>query len=308
MNDSNESIVRMIPLDRIKVLNPRQRNRHKFQQIVNNISNLGLKRPITVNASKSKDGTEQYDLVCGQGRLEAFAALGQTSIPAVVIRVTKEECYLMSLVENLARRQHVNLELVREIGNLKNRGYKVGEIAQKTDLTPDYVRGIIRLLERGEERLINAVETGYIPISLAVEISAAKDEDAQLALLSAYESKKLRGRELIKVRRLIEQRRIRGKSIRSGLRISSNSKLTAHVLVRTYRQEVDRQTSLIKKAKLCEVRLVFIVSALKQLFEDENFVNLLRAESIDSLPKYIADQIKIRGKDLNHEQTSRAGI
>jgi|PlaIllAssembly_1097288.scaffolds.fasta_scaffold00608_4 ParB family transcriptional regulator, chromosome partitioning protein len=308
MNDSNESIVRMIPLDRIKVLNPRQRNRHKFQQIVNNISNLGLKRPITVNASKSKDGTEQYDLVCGQGRLEAFAALGQTSIPAVVIRVTKEECYLMSLVENLARRQHVNLELVREIGNLKNRGYKVGEIAQKTDLTPDYVRGIIRLLERGEERLINAVETGYIPISLAVEISAAKDEDAQLALLSAYESKKLRGRELIKVRRLIEQRRIRGKSIRSGLRISSNSKLTAHVLVRTYRQEVERQTSLIKKAKLCEVRLVFIVSALKQLFEDENFVNLLRAESIDSLPKYIADQIKIRGKDLNHEQTSRAGI
>jgi ParB family chromosome partitioning protein len=298
----------MIPLDRIKVLNPRQRNRHKFQQIVNNISNLGLKRPITVNASKSKDGTEQYDLVCGQGRLEAFAALGQTSIPAVVIRVTKEECYLMSLVENLARRQHVNLELVREIGNLKNRGYKVGEIAQKTDLTPDYVRGIIRLLERGEERLINAVETGYIPISLAVEISAAKDEDAQLALLSAYESKKLRGRELIKVRRLIEQRRIRGKSIRSGLRISSNSKLTAHVLVRTYRQEVERQTSLIKKAKLCEVRLVFIVSALKQLFEDENFVNLLRAESIDSLPKYIADQIKIRGKDLNHEQTSRAGI
>ena len=308
MNDSNESIVRMIPLDRIKVLNPRQRNRNKFQQIVNNISNLGLKRPITVNASKSKDGTEQYDLVCGQGRLEAFAALGQTSIPAVVIRVTKEECYLMSLVENLARRQHVNLELVREIGNLKNRGYKVGEIAQKTDLTPDYVRGIIRLLERGEERLINAVETGYIPISLAVEISAAKDEDAQLALLSAYESKKLRGRELIKVRRLIEQRRIRGKSIRSGLRISSNSKLTAHVLVRTYRQEVERQTSLIKKAKLCEVRLVFIVSALKQLFEDENFVNLLRAESIDSLPKYIADQIKIRGKDLNHEQTSRAGI
>ena len=308
MNDTNESIVRMIPLDKIRVLNPRQRNRHKFQQIVSNISNLGLKRPITVNVSKNKDGGEQYDLVCGQGRLEAYAALGQETIPAVIISVSKEECYLMSLVENLARRQHVNLELVREIGNLKGRGYKITEIAQKTDLTPDYVRGIIRLLERGEERLITAVETGYIPISWAVEISAAKDEDTQLALLSAYESKKLRGRDLIKVRRLIEQRRMHGKSIRGGLRISNNSNLTANALVRTYRHEVERQTLLIKRAKLCEVRLVFIVSALKQVFADENFVNLLKAESINSLPKYVADQIKIRGKDSNHEQTSRAGV
>jgi len=308
MNDINESIVRMIPLDKIRVLNPRQRNRHKFQQIVSNISNLGLKRPITVNVSKNKDGGEQYDLVCGQGRLEAYAALGQETIPAVIISVSKEECYLMSLVENLARRQHVNLELVREIGNLKGRGYKITEIAQKTDLTPDYVRGIIRLLERGEERLITAVETGYIPISWAVEISAAKDEDTQLALLSAYESKKLRGRDLIKVRRLIEQRRMRGKSLRGGLRISNNSNLTANALVRTYRHEVERQTLLIKRAKLCEVRLVFIVSALKQVFADENFVNLLKAESINSLPKYVADQIKIRGKDSNHEQTSRAGV
>ncbi len=308
MNDRNESIVRVIPLDKIRVLNPRQRNRHKFQRIVSNISNLGLKRPITVNASKNKDGSEQYDLVCGQGRLEAYAALGQASIPAVVISVSKEECYLMSLVENLARRQHVNLELVREIGNLKNRGYKITEIAQKTDLTPDYVRGIIRLLERGEERLITAVETGYIPISWAVEISAAKDEDAQRALLNAYESKKLRGRELIRVRRLIEQRRIRGKSIRKGLRISGNSDLTANAIVRTYRQEVERQTLLIKKAKLCEARLVFIVSALKQLFEDENFLNLLKAESIDSLPKYVADQIKTRSQDNNYEQASRAGV
>jgi ParB family chromosome partitioning protein len=101
---------------------------------------------------------------------------------------------------------------------------------------------------------------------------------------------------------------MRGKSIRSGLRISSNSNLTANAIVRTYRQEVERQTLLIKKAKLCEARLVFIVSALKQLFEDENFLNLLKAESIDSLPKYVADQIKSRSQNNNYEQASRAGV
>jgi ParB family chromosome partitioning protein len=48
---------------------------------------------------------------------------------------------------------------------------------------------------------------------------------------------------------------------------------------------------VIQKAKLCETRLLFVVSALRQLFEDENFITLLRAESLDSLPAYLSAQI-----------------
>lgn len=162
--------VKMIPIEKIRVLNPRDRNAKKFELIVQNISNLGLKRPITVSVSEKKNGEQWYDLVCGQGRLEAFVALGQLSIPAVVIDVSREECFLMSLVENLARKQHINLELVQQIGTLKERGYKTSEIAKKIDMNKEYVRGIIRLLDRGEERLINAVEKGRIPITVAMEI------------------------------------------------------------------------------------------------------------------------------------------
>jgi len=304
MNGNEDATIQMVPIDKIKVLNPRVRNRQKFQQIVSNISNLGLKRPITVSINKNKSGEESFDLVCGQGRLEAFIALGQKEIPAVVINVSKEECFLMSLVENLARRQHVSIEIVREIGKLKERGYRSIEIAKKTDTNPEYVRGIIRLLEKGEERLINAVEKGQIPISMAVEISATDDENTQLALLNAYESKKLRGRALISVRRLIEQRKSKGKSLRGGIPRISKKNISAATLVRTYRQEVERQKLLLKKAKLCESRLIFIVSALKELFDDENFVNLLRAEALSSVPKYLADQIKLKeGPDL-YDQTS----
>jgi ParB family chromosome partitioning protein len=307
---NTESIIRMIPIEKIRVINPRFRNKHKFDQIVANISNLGLKRPITVNVSRNREGEEQYELVCGQGRLEAYIALGQKNIPAVVINVSREEGYLMSLVENLARRQYASIELVREIGKLKERGYRSSEIAHKIDMKPEYVRGILRLLARGEERLIYAVEKGYIPISLAVEISAARDEDAQRALLNAYESKKLKGRELIKVRRLIEQRGTLGKSLRGGgprARIK-NKNMTANTLVKTYRQEVERQTMLVKKAKLCEVRLVFIISALRSLFDDENFVNLVRAEEIDSMPKYIAEQIKEKDRKIQHDRTGETGV
>ena len=41
--------------------------------------------------------------------------------------------------------------------------------------------------------------------------------------------------------------------------------------------------------------LLFVVSALRKLFEDENFINLLRAESLDTLPAYLSTQIHGEG-------------
>jgi len=60
------------------------------------------------------------------------------------------------------------------------------------------------------------------------------------------------------------------------------------------KRETDRQALLVKKAHLCERQLRFVASALGDLFRDENFVNLLRAESLDSLPKYLATSIEKR--------------
>ncbi|BBO76240.1 chromosome partitioning protein ParB [Desulfosarcina widdelii] len=301
MKTNTEQRVAMIPIEQIRVLNPRCRNKAKFKQIVTNIRNIGLKRPITVSHSSSKDG-KGYDLVCGQGRLEAYVALGQEEIPAVIIKVSKEDCFLMSLVENLARRQQLSVELVQQIGLLKERGYASAEIAAKIDVTKEYVRGIVRLLECGEERLISAVEKGQVPISTAVEISSATDEDAQLALLEAYKKKKLRGNALTHVRRLIEQRRTYGKQLFTGVTSGRKKALTANILVKTYRKEVERQTMLVRKAKVCEARLLFIVSALGDLFQDDHFATLLRAEAIDSMPKYVADQIKDRQQRGAHEK------
>lgn len=301
MNDVTEQRVEMIPIEQIRVLNPRFRNKAKFQLIVNNIRNLGLKRPITVSAAETEEG-KRYDLVCGQGRLEAYVALGQEEIPAIVVNVSTEDCFLMSLVENLARRQQLSIELVQQIGLLKERGYTSAQIAAKIDVTKEYARGIVRLLECGEERLISAVEKGQVPISTAVEISMATDEDAQRALLEAYEKKKLRGNALTRVRRLIEQRRAKGKRLRVGIATGRKKVLTANMLVRTYQQEVKRQTDLIRKAKMCETRLLFIVSALGELFRDDHFTTLLRAEAIDSMPKYLANQIKDRQRGGAHDQ------
>ena len=152
--------VEIIPVSQITVANPRARNQNIFRQIVDSISKVGLKKPITVVQSKNGSEISSYELVCGQGRLEAFVSLGEAEIPAFVVDATKEDRRIMSLVENLARRRHQPLELLHDIGELKNRGYSKQEIAAKTGLSDEYVHGIGHLLEEGEERLLTAVETG----------------------------------------------------------------------------------------------------------------------------------------------------
>lgn len=286
--------VRDIPVAAVTVLNPRSRNKRVFQELVTSIANLGLKRPITVSARP--DGG--YDLICGQGRLEAFIALGQAEIPALVTEASEEDCFVMSLVENLARRQHRPLELVREIGALKDRGYSTQEIATKTDFSPEYIWAICFLLDNGEERLIAAVERGVIPHSVAMEIAKAGERDVQEALAEAYERKALPGNQVIAIRRIIEQRKTSGKAGRSGAREGGapRARVTADVLVRAYRKETDRQKLLVKKAALTQSRLVFVVNALRRLLDDDHFVTLLRAEAMHTLPRPLAERLGASGR------------
>jgi ParB family chromosome partitioning protein len=84
MDDGVHRLVELIPVERINVVNPRVRNQRVFKEIVSNIAQLGLKKPITVTKRDEPDGP-RYDLVCGQGRLEAYQALGQAEIPVLVI-------------------------------------------------------------------------------------------------------------------------------------------------------------------------------------------------------------------------------
>lgn len=291
MNVRYDPQVRMIPVTQINVLNPRDRGKKKFAQIIDNIAKLGLKKPVTVARAETKNGQPRYDLVCGQGRLEAYIALDQEVIPAILVEGSKEDLLLMSLAENLARRKHSVVELVREIKRMKESGYSHAEIARKTDLDTSYVRGILQLLDRGEERLMLAVEKGQLPVSIAITIATSDDKTVQRALQEAYEQNDLRGKALLRARRIIESRRARGKRFRGGPRKTRDRPVSTETLLKTFQEETIRQKMVIQKAKICETRLLFAVSALKQLFQDDHFVTLLRAEGLDTLPQYLADQI-----------------
>ncbi|MDT4811368.1 nucleoid occlusion protein [compost metagenome] len=277
--------IAQIPLADIRVLNPRSRNQQVFARLVENIASLGLKRPITV----TRNGPS-FDLICGQGRFEAFKILGESTIPAVVVTATEADRYLIGLVENLARRKHSNRDLLMAISVLHERGYSIKQIAQKTCLDTAYVGGILILLRQGEERLIAAVEKGWLPIKVATEVARADDAEVQAAMLDAYESGLLKGDQLIKVRRLIDRRRFLGKGY--GLRQGSERMTTPRQLLNAYQTEVRRQRLMVKKADVGEQRLLFVVTALRRLLADEYFRSLLRSEGIDDIPQVLAERIQ----------------
>jgi len=280
----------MIPIDRITIVNPRVRNKRVFKEIVDNIAQLGLKRPITVTRRAEADGPF-YDLVCGQGRLEAYRTLGQLEVPALVVAADPEDCLVASLVENCARRQHRAIDLLQDIGGMRLRGYSASEIARKTDLSVEYVNGVAHLLETGEQRLLRSVESGIIPVSVAVEIAQADDQDVQAALQTAYEKGLLKGRKLVAAKRLIETRRRRGKGL-SSTGPKQGPRLSSDALVRAYQEDTDRKRIMIRRTAATRNRLIFITEALRKLTADEQLVALLEDEDLATMPENIASRIE----------------
>ena len=137
---------------------------------------------------------------------------------------------------------------------------------------------------------MRAVESGKIPVSVAVDIADADDIAVQSVLRKAYEEKLLRGARLLAAKRLIEARQKHGKGNASADRKSRNS-LSIASLLRTYEDDVERKRVLLRKANATRSEMLFLTQSLKTLMADENFVTLLRAEGLTSLPKTIADRL-----------------
>ena len=95
--------------------------------------------------------------------------------------------------------------------------------------------------------------------------------------------------QITDAKRLIEKRR--EKCLKTG-DDRPNLPNSAHSLVKTYQREVARQHRLMLKADHAHQQLLLAIQWLKRLFGDEHFVTLLRAEGLDSLPKYLADRIE----------------
>src|ERR1017187_7639248 len=89
----------LVPIDRIRMLNTRNREKAQFDENIRSIGAIGLLKPIVVN-DRPFQTSGYYELVCGEGRYHAHKALNRDKIAAEIITCTRKTALLFSLVEN----------------------------------------------------------------------------------------------------------------------------------------------------------------------------------------------------------------
>ena len=140
--------------------------------------------------------------------------------------------------------------------------------------------------------MLDAAISGRIPLGVAMDIAKAETVEMQRSFLKAYESKQLNLVSIRTVKRMMDQRRFIGKSL--GRRMGTRIRTSVESLVNSYRRQSQKQKLMVRKARVCEAKLVFIVSAFNKLLADEHFVTLLRAEGLSTMPKYLWDKMNMK--------------
>jgi len=272
---------RMIPVNQINVVNSRGREKKQFQENVRSISEVGLYKPILVNR-RNLDATGQYDLICGEGRLLAHIELGKTHIAADVWDIDERQAHLMTLGENIARTPPQTIEFARALKEMRDYGMGWKELSAITGKTEEYIRNYVRLIEQGEERLVKGVEDGVFSLNFAMNVAQSNDRSIQHLLMDAFDSGIVNSNNLPRVRKIIEDRLEKGKTLGSR---RSNTTYTVDKLKRDIRKITREKEAFVYEAGQRENRLMRILVALQRLRKDGSFLAMLKTAGLAEPPQ-----------------------
>ncbi|MGO2347930.1 MAG: ParB/RepB/Spo0J family partition protein, partial [Providencia sp.] len=225
----------------------------------------------------------------GQGRLESLQELGEKMIPALIANVDAETGYIMSLIENIARRSPRAIESLERIQDLKQLGLSDKQIADRIGHTESWVNNIMFLLEKGEKRLLAGVEAGTLPLYLAVEIARSDSSQIQNILLEAYENNELKGKKISIVRKILDSRERVGKKTNDlsyGISRNSRKKDIASV-ISIYEKSVQERNEILAKSKVVQESLMLSKQIIKELIKNEKFLQVLASENLNLIPQFI---------------------
>jgi len=266
----------------IDVINPRERDKDRFEEIVESIRRLGLLKPILVNSHYfEKKG--KYELLCGEGRLLACKRLEHDKILAELISCSRKTGYIISLVENMARKKYTTIELARLIYGLHQKGTSLEELSRITNRSKSFITQYLRLMKNGEERLIKAVEEHRLPISIAARIASSPDANVQELLMEAVQQKLMSGNDVFKVKKLIETRMAGKKRLRGDKKKGDSDPeipFSLNQLKKNFRVTIKKQEEYIQKCKRLENTVSLLQGFIENLLKDETFKELIIKEGI----------------------------
>ncbi|PIF20844.1 MULTISPECIES: ParB/RepB/Spo0J family partition protein [Pantoea] len=284
MQDQN---VHMVKISSIKVVIPRSRNKFRHAEITESIDASGLRKPITIR--RIVDKKYDFALICGQGRLESLTALGEELIPAFILDIDENQAYIMSLVENMARVIPRAGEQFQRIKEMAEQGLTNKEISSSTGLSLHWITSLTMLINKGENKLLSAVESGCIPISFAVEIARVDFEGGQELLLKAFDEGLIKHKDVGKIREILDSRDEGLKGfINNNFGVAKKKKkMTTDELQQLYQDNISQHKKIKNKAEYVEIKLLVTSQIFKELTSNENFSKIVDEESLQDVVKVI---------------------
>lgn len=274
---------RMIPVDKISVLNSRNRDKEQFAENVRSIGEIGLLKPIVVNG-RNFEKVGVYELVCGEGRLLAHKRLEKTEIAAEIIDCDRKTTLLYSLVENIARVPPGTMTFAREMKRMHDAGFNYAKISSIVGKTQTYVSDYIRLVANGEDRLIEGVEHGLFSMSFAVQVAQSDDTTIQNVLMDAFDGGLVNCNTVIRVRKLIELRMNRGKRPHKKARTDTDS-FTLKDLAKEISKSTKDKEEFVRETTRKENRLLTLLMGASTILADAGFLELLKSFELNTPPQ-----------------------
>jgi ParB family chromosome partitioning protein len=195
---------RKIPVNKIKP--NRYQAREKFDEgaiaeLANSILEHGLVQPVIVLPC-GEDGT--YELVAGERRWRATKKAGLTEIPAIIKPLNERQSFILSLIENLQRK---DLNAIEEAVAYKRLmmefNLKQEELAKVLGKTRTTIANTVRLLSL-PDKIQEAVIEGVISEGHARALASIDDPGKQGVVLDNIINKQLTVREVERLSRRIK--------------------------------------------------------------------------------------------------------
>lgn len=284
MQDQN---VHMVKISSIKVVIPRSRNKFRHAEITESIDASGLRKPITIR--RIVDKKYDFALICGQGRLESLTTLGEELVPAFILDIDENQAYIMSLVENMARVIPRAGEQFQRIKEMTEQGLTNKEISNSTGLSLHWITSLTMLINKGENKLLSAVESGCIPISFAVEIARVDFEGGQELLIKAFDEGLIKHKDVGKIREILDSRDEGLKGfINNNFGVAKKrKKMSTDELQQLYQDNISQHKKIKNKAEYVEIKLLVAGQIFKELTSNESFSKIVSEESLQDIVKVI---------------------
>jgi len=174
----------------------------EIRELAASMKALGLLHPIIVVRLSDSSG---FRLIAGYRRLQAAKQLGWRTIPACVIKANESDQIMLSLAENLDRRDVDPLRVAEALHSLRVRsGVNLDELAKNFGKSPQWVSNLLRL-NRYNSLFREAVEVGDLHLQHCLEICVLGKVDSMAQAIRFARKIKLSVRDLREYIRLLKR-------------------------------------------------------------------------------------------------------